>query len=399
MSTEKEADYIIGNTLIELKIIEDDGLDKTIRQKKLYDFYKDIIPDEKEIIVDLNKFQGKQKSQLRNIIEGPIQEAIKKANKQLKNSREIHKDTDISVLFIVNNNYMSITHEQFKEVLLNRVKNDTSSIDFVIFASIYYYLDGTHGQFELKFEPVTITGKSPHLNNLDKYWHDHFHKLFITLEDSDSRRTKEPIKEKKFSYNDVTFTVPLPKESEIRGRFDSLHLSEIKTDDSIMTIFGMAHPLISQHEWPLFVDKGAIPENFNNSFSCWQAAERKKREAQSWLCPLVTLSVTFGEWVSWCTKRETQGSIIEYVNELFVSQLKYICSSARNKSNCILILPRYIHVMQMYNSTIIMRVSELTDGTTNSSLLAMLYDLNKKDAITLASAYAVKDNIKYILYG
>ena len=98
------ADYRLGDTLIELKFLDDEGLDKVERQEKLHRFFGEIEPDQDAITLDRNRLQGLNRARFDRIMDGPIKTAVKKANAQLKQSRSEFPDAKRSVLLLINNN-------------------------------------------------------------------------------------------------------------------------------------------------------------------------------------------------------------------------------------------------------------------------------------------------------
>jgi hypothetical protein len=139
------ADYHIGNTLLELKILEEDPLLKEEKQLKIADYYKDTEGDT-IVIEEYNESKGRDRKFL-HIFETPVKTAFKKASRQLQSSRSKMGDAGINGLLLINDGLQSLYHDELKTLAQKCIINDTKSIDVVIVAGIYYYSDGFESYF------------------------------------------------------------------------------------------------------------------------------------------------------------------------------------------------------------------------------------------------------------
>ena len=93
----------------ELKIIEEEGLEKESRQNKIKKFLSDRYLLPKEVGIDIRTIPDEIKPEFRQILGGPIQTAVKKAAKQIKETKALlKKDLDLGILIAVNNGYGSL---------------------------------------------------------------------------------------------------------------------------------------------------------------------------------------------------------------------------------------------------------------------------------------------------
>ena len=136
----QNADYILPGAVAELKIIEEEGLKKESRQNKIKKFLSDQYLLPKEVGIDIRTIPDEIKPEFRQILGGPIQTAVKKAAKQIKETKALlKKDLDLGVLIAVNNGYGSLPDEEFEKLVLSYARKDTSQIDFVICSTVDHH--------------------------------------------------------------------------------------------------------------------------------------------------------------------------------------------------------------------------------------------------------------------
>lgn len=136
----QNADYILPGAVSELKIIEEEGLQKVSRQNKIKKLLADryILPE--EVDIDIRRIPDEIKPEFRQILGGPIQTAVKKAAKQIKETKaHLKKKLDFGVLIAVNNGYGSLPHDEFERLVLSYARKDTSQIDFVICSTVDHH--------------------------------------------------------------------------------------------------------------------------------------------------------------------------------------------------------------------------------------------------------------------
>ena len=83
----KNADYLMPGAVLELKIIEEEGLEKKTRQDKIRKLLSDnyILP--KTVDIDIKRIPDDIKPEYKKILGGPIKTAVKKAAKQIKDTK------------------------------------------------------------------------------------------------------------------------------------------------------------------------------------------------------------------------------------------------------------------------------------------------------------------------
>lgn len=116
------ADYILGNCVIELKALDDEGLAKPERQKKLAALFGPLNQKKPVVVLDRNSLPPNEQRNFYQILEGPIKTAISKAKKQLKQSRLEHEGTTTSIIWFINNGYTALDHAALLKLIAHRVK-------------------------------------------------------------------------------------------------------------------------------------------------------------------------------------------------------------------------------------------------------------------------------------
>lgn len=134
------ADYLANNAIIELKIMEEEGLDKQSRQAKLAKLFSQAHPDASQIDLTFENIPDSIKREVQAIVSMPIQSAVKKASRQIAHSAEdLGRHTDSGVLLIVNNGYSYLNAENFERLVVQRCRNDSNHIDHAFCVTVDYH--------------------------------------------------------------------------------------------------------------------------------------------------------------------------------------------------------------------------------------------------------------------
>src|SRR5690554_5072975 len=83
----RNADYVLGDAVIELKILDDEGLSKAERQAKLARLFIALDPDRPVHVLDRQRLDLAGQRAYDRAMEGPIKGAVKSAKGQLVQSR------------------------------------------------------------------------------------------------------------------------------------------------------------------------------------------------------------------------------------------------------------------------------------------------------------------------
>lgn len=204
---ELNCDYILDDAVIELKIIEEEPLGKKEKQQKFIELFS---ANADTVILYPSE---EQKYKYFRILESPIQKALKKASKQLQQSaKEI--DAKVRIAIIMNNGLYMVSKDEFKEMAIKRVKNDTSGIDILIICSMYYYSDTSEMRVFFDFNDneinkVKYSNTEQLIDKLKTAWNKKVEQYMTEqLINPNLTRNKEPIKDLFFEYNGVRYIKP-----------------------------------------------------------------------------------------------------------------------------------------------------------------------------------------------
>lgn len=204
---EENCDYIIDNAVIELKIIEEEPIEKESKQKKLADLFRS---DIKTVILNPLDLDSNNKRKYYQELATPIKTALKKASKQLSFSAE-KVGAKVKIAVVINNGLTMTTSEEFTEIAINRAKNDTSGIDTLITAGIYYYSDTYDGIVITEFKDHYIRGlKCPEVfEKLSTSWKDMMDQYMTKqIHDIQMERQKGPVLDLFFELNGIRYVKP-----------------------------------------------------------------------------------------------------------------------------------------------------------------------------------------------
>lgn len=134
------ADYLGDGAIIELKLIEEEGLEKAERQEKLAKLLSPSQGNAKEVNIAFENIPASVKREVQKIISMPIQTAVKKASRQIRQTGEdLARKTDIGVLLIVNNGYSYLDADNFERIVVQRCLNDSSRINYAFCVTVDYH--------------------------------------------------------------------------------------------------------------------------------------------------------------------------------------------------------------------------------------------------------------------
>jgi hypothetical protein len=134
------ADYLLPGAVGELKILEEEGLEKAERQSRVAALFEQYTQEDGEVDIDVENAPPEIKHRYRRLLGGPIQKAVKKAADQIKVTKlTIARPYDLGVLIAVNNGYGSLPATEFDYLVLHSAKNDTSQIDLILTVTVSHH--------------------------------------------------------------------------------------------------------------------------------------------------------------------------------------------------------------------------------------------------------------------
>lgn len=237
-------DYILDDAVIELKIIEEEPIEKKTKQEKLANLFRS---DTKTVILNPLDLDHQGKRKYYQELATPLKSQLKKASKQLQISAGT-VDAQVKIAIIMNNGLTMTSHDEFRRLAIERTKNDTSGIDILIVCGMYYFSDKFDSYTFFEFHDIKIQGtERPDLiKKLRDAW---FKKVeqYMTQQivDLNIKRTKEPIQDLFFELDGIRYVKPpiqWGKPSEFYGeagrpREDTTGMNQCPPVATVLPIF------------------------------------------------------------------------------------------------------------------------------------------------------------------
>lgn len=404
------ADYVFENAIVELKLVEEEGLEKETRQLKLSLLFSGY-ENSPVIVLDPLILSDEDRRKYFNIMEGLIKTHVKKASKQLKSTCiNIGKETK-KILLIVNNGYSALDAEEFKQVVKKCVNNDSSNIDYVICCGIYYYSDGFDSYVIAPFELEKITSsiEPPEYDQILHYWScflNHHMSRFI-VEPQRRKNARLPVLDLEFEVEGKTFVKPPPPfgtKSEYwaagRPRINSSGIDEWPP-------VAMTFPKLSRHSWNLVKNTILDAWELQDSYEEWiRFFLSEEKEYKNKLQPLVPIYMGFEEIASQVDNDYIGNfsDLCNFANEKFNKLVKEIILSARNINKTKVVLMSYVYLVSREigrDKKNDLSSIYLVRGSDNSKITVKLVE-NKQmlfeHGLSLAAAYALKNSVDVVLY-
>ena len=409
------ADFVLGSSVIELKILEDERLDKLGPQQKLAELFRKRFPQRPTIVLDRDLLDAEGQQEYNNIVEASVKTAVKKASQQLKQSRLEH-EAKTTMLWVINNGCSSLDHEVLMELVVRRARNDSSSIDAVVVSGIRFHSDGFDGEFIWPMDCTSI--------HLDKPFEE-----FKTLRDAWNKlaedrmtelvrgsvaigETKGPIVDLSFKWDGITYVVPAPpmgcnSDFFVKGRprNDSTGITMgITPPPRVATVFAG----LSRSEWTQFKRCKPLPDSFVDfcDYSEWVALDACAR-SESQLKPFITIPVTCASWKKWKRQlpRGANSSIHDYANDLFHERLWSIIHSRRERTDKSILPHRYmLLITEEIGQDLAFDVSHLyevcipLDGNERFEEVLANKPMFFEQALTVAAAEAIARGVEYVFW-
>ncbi|SQD77950.1 hypothetical protein [Moritella yayanosii] len=135
----KNADYVGFDQVAELKIFEEEPLDKHARQVKIAHIFREAGIESDYVDLELDSIPEPIKFQVENEVSKALKTHIKKASSQLKITAENKKICGDKVLIAVNNEFSYLNADNFKRLLVDRCKRDSKTISHVVCVTVEYH--------------------------------------------------------------------------------------------------------------------------------------------------------------------------------------------------------------------------------------------------------------------
>lgn len=404
----RSADFVLGSSVIELKILEDEGLDKRERQQKLAKLFRERYPTRPTVVLDRGLLDPQGQRVYDRIVEGPVKTAVSSARQQLQQSRSEYNAAS-TVLWIINNGYSSLRHSALMELVAKRARNDSSDIDAVIVSGAYFYSDTFDSFFlwPIDYTPINLDKPFQSFKALRDAWNELAGDRMTALirEPAAVDDTKGPIVDLSFRLDGVTYVMPTPpmgSESSffINGRPRN-NSTGITSSPPVATVFaGLSH-----HEWAEFKHRHALVVS-TTDYNEWAKNEaRAKSECE--LKPFITIPVTYAEWWEWARQqpKETSVSVHRYATDLFQKKILSVIDGAQKWTGDSVLPRRYMLLLteeigqdQAFDVSHLAEVCTLPNGSDQINEVWTDRSMFYEQALTVAAAEAIARGVECVFW-
>jgi len=404
------ADYKLGGAVLELKLIEEEGLEKDCRRSKVATLFRTTQPDHPVVVLDPILLDAEGEHLYFNIMAGPVQTAVKKAAKQLDSTAS---GSETRVLVAINNGYAALTHEEFKRVVLKSARNDTSKIDTVVVGGVYHYSDqfNSYVLFPLEECPIDISRGFHSFAKLKKQWDVFWERVMTSLirgDDPNRCFEKMPVVDIAFDIDSVSYVKPasrigIPSKFWTQGR-PRTNSTGIEQCPPVARTF----PDLEFEDWHRF--RKALPSSrfLLKHYADWiRFREEELARDDEPRRPLVPIAVSYQGTLEWCQElghslNETQ--LYAYAAHVFDEAARHLIEHSMDRALSTIIPSRYIWVEtheigqdRAYDFSMIRLVQESPSGPEIVDLVRP-ERIFHEHALALAAAYALKYKVDIVMY-
>jgi len=402
----KNADYVLGKSIIELKLLGDERLEKSEAQAKIGSLFGALQPDRPVVVIDPIMIQQNDLYAYATIMQGPIKGVVRSARAQLKQSRREIGEDATTVLFVVNNGFTALTHEELLDHVARRARNDTDEIDAIVVAGCYLHGDGfdTFALWPINYVPIHEERPFLEFETLKSAWGklaDRHMTEFVRGEHGPTA-AKEAQTDIVFEWEGRTFVkpaTPIGAESKFFGarrpRLNHLPFERVKH-------VAFTVPRLSPVEYRR-VKVALKDEPLLESLHTWNDHVEEALSHGTPLRPVVPIDISRGSWEA--LKRRNPGfsgldSLRAAANIRYGVEASKLVHKAKEFRQGISVPPRYIAVVieligQDENNDV-SHIGVYTRG--NIKWIALNVRAPHFEALALAAAHAIRLGLTDILW-
>lgn len=410
--TEVGSDYVLGDAVIEFKSLDDEGLTKPERQQRLAALFRAHLPGRPVVVLDPEQLPEEGQREYDRIMETPIKQAVSKARKQLKQSRAELNDVTTTVLWVINNGYTALDHASLLDLVVHRVRQDTSSIDGVVVAGAYIFGDGfdSHVLFPIDYVPINPGRPFNAFDALRAAWDAMATRIMTALvqQGHGEAASKGAVIDLQFDLEGVTYVKPAPP---IGTRSDFYRFGRPRKNSTGITTcppVAATYPALDEENWQLF--RHALPQEpgLFHSYAAYQVELQRIGEDDAALQPVVLVPVTYWGWQEWREAAAEESSfhgLRRYANALFQTQVQAMIQGAaplpRGRSlpsRFILVSTQEIGQDRANDLSHIQAISADKGGAFRAADLVVHERIFHEHALALGAAYAVRLGVSTVFW-
>ena len=406
------ADYVLGTAALELKLLEEEGLDgiaRAGRREKIAELFRPTQPNLPVVVLDTELLDEDDKRTYYNLIGRSLQNVVKKAAAQLDKTKKALSLVGPRVLVALNNGFTGLTHDEFKRVLLKYAHNDTRKIDGLIVGGVYHYSDGFDAWILWPFEyvPINVSVNFSSFEALNSQWRSFSDRVMTSLvrgDDPARRFDKMPVLDLSFKVGPITYVAVSPKvgmESTFWGaRRPRSNSTGITRCPPVGTIF----PDLTRRNWESLRAAMTTSHFLKKAYEEWLKMREAAMAGGNATCPVVPIPVDASKILAAAAGvgPVTDADIYAHAVQRFEQQVREIIDRASDSSDCTVLPVSYIAVStrevgrdKAFDTSSI----HLIEGMLGTRK-ALLRDARifHEHAIALGATYAVKHGIDYVIY-
>ncbi|MHA7680631.1 hypothetical protein [Cupriavidus sp. PET2-C1] len=403
------ADYVLGNCVIELKALDDEGLAKPERQAKLAALFRPLNSSKPVVVLDRDSLPPPEQRNFDRILEGPIKTAISKAKKQLKQSRLEHEGTTTSIIWFINNGYTALDHDALLKLIAHRVRNDTNEVDGVIVSGCYFHSDSFDSFFLWPFEyvPINLEKPFPEYDDLHRAWNDLATKgmTAIMQQAPGKQEVKGPVVDTQFDIDNVTYVKPAPpiggKSNFFSNGRPRLNSTGITTSPSVGLVFGD----LSLEQWTKFRENLPDAQWILANYEDWNLTRADAIKQATNRRVFISIHVTWDAWLDWDGQSADHQNLTthHYATHIFQEKISKLLNEAKDIDGEKILPNRYMLIVteeigqdQGNDISHAAIVVENPDGTQDFEEVFSDQRLFHEYAMTLGCAHAIARGVEVV---
>jgi hypothetical protein len=411
---EKNADYEFSDAVVELKLIEEEGIEKIDRRRKIAALFNNDQNNKPVIVLDPDSLSESKKDSYYGLLRTPIQKAVKKAAQQVEFTRLRVNPDSCRVLIAINNGYTATSHDEFKDLVMKCAQNNTSKIDVVIVGGLYYFSDDWECIVLAPFEVYVINSDRkfhwfPKINEQWKLFSEKAINSVIQDSEPDSRSEKMAVADINFDIDSITYVKPAPRFGKPSNFWRRGRPRKNSTGITTCPPVAQTFPDLNSEDWGHFQNMFPDSPFFRESYAEWvQYREQTLSQNQNPIQPTVAIATSHKKMIEWIkglnTLPKTSDQLIEYTNSIFNESIQNLIACARPVSEITIFPSRYVLVEtheigqdMAFDFSLISIIQEKTKGNRCIKLIQNVRIFHEY-ALALAAAYALKNQIEIVLY-